>query len=161
MSLRNNFAKRTLCLGLVVALAGCASVPVGPNVAVMPAPGKPFDQFQLENAQCKDYARHELGTYPDELAGRQVAGGALAGAAIGAVAGAVIGHGHSSAAAVGAGVGAIAGTSAGAGNANRSNMTLQHRYDIAYQQCMYAKGNPLPGQAMPRYLPPPPPRPRS
>lgn len=36
----------------------------------------------------------------------------------------------------------------------------QRRYDVAYQQCMYAKGNQIPGMraATPyRYLPPPPP----
>jgi hypothetical protein len=36
---------------------------------------------------------------------------------------------------------------------------MQRRYDIAYQQCMYAKGNQLPGQAVRQNIPPPPPPP--
>ncbi|MHB1619506.1 MAG: hypothetical protein ACYCTY_05910 [Sulfuricella sp.] len=41
-----NFSKTALYVAFGVALAGCASTPVGPSVAVMPGPGKPFDQFQ-------------------------------------------------------------------------------------------------------------------
>jgi hypothetical protein len=41
-----------------------------------------------------------------------------------------------------------------------SGMTLQARYDMAYIQCMYAKGNAVPGVMMapgPSFAPPPPP----
>ena len=34
-------------------LAGCVSEPLGPRVAVMPAPNKPFDVFQQEQAMCE------------------------------------------------------------------------------------------------------------
>jgi hypothetical protein len=40
-----------------------------------------------------------------------------------------------------------------------SAMTLQERYDMAYIQCMYAKGNVVPGVLVapgPSYAPPPP-----
>ena len=64
----------------------------------------------------------------------------------------------------------VAGTASGAGQASFSGSEAQRRYDIAYQQCMYAKGNQLPGSAY-RYhatplppqtypYPPPPPPPR-
>lgn len=150
---------KTLCaLTTIAALTGCASVPVGPSVAVMPAPGKPFEVFQADNALCKDYARQQLGIEPDAVAQEQVASGAVAGALIGATAGAVLGGGHSDAVAAGAGVGVLAGTAAGAGEAGYSRMSLQRRYDISFQQCMYAKGNQVPGYPMPRYLPPPRPR---
>jgi len=41
-----------LGIGLML-LAGCTSVPLGPSVAVMPAPGKPFDLFVQEEAMCQ------------------------------------------------------------------------------------------------------------
>jgi uncharacterized protein YcfJ len=150
---------KTLCAVTAIAtLAGCATVPVGPSVAVMPAPNKPFEVFQADNALCKDYARQQLGVEPGAVTQEQVASGAVAGALIGATAGAVLGGGHSDAVAAGAGMGALAGTAAGAGQADYSRMSLQRRYDISYQQCMYAKGNQVPGYPMPRYLPPPRPR---
>ena len=88
----------------------------------------------------------------------------MAGTAIGAGLGATIGaaSGHVGAgAAIGAGTGLLAGTAAGAGAGQYSGWEAQRRYDIAYQQCMYAKGNLIPG--MPRrtrrYWNVPPPRP--
>ena len=35
-------------ISALVLLAGCTQVPLGPSVAVMPAPGKPFDLFVSE-----------------------------------------------------------------------------------------------------------------
>jgi hypothetical protein len=34
-------------------LAGCVSLPVGPSVAVMPAPGKPFEVFVADETVCR------------------------------------------------------------------------------------------------------------
>src|SRR5216683_2894689 len=84
--------------------------------------------------------------------------GADFGAAIGAAAGA-----PATGAAVGAGAGLLGGTTVGAGNAYGASISVQRRYDIAYMQCMYAKGNqiPVPGARQPAYTsaasPPPPP----
>ena len=154
-----NLSKSVLGAALAMALAGCASIPTGPNVAVMPGPGKPFDQFQADNAICRDFAQQQIGADPNKVAREQVITGAAAGAVIGAASGALMGHGHESAEAM-AGAGVIVGSAAGANAANASTTTLQRRYDIAYQQCMYAKGNLVPGFPAPRYIaPPPPPRP--
>jgi len=144
---------------LGVMLAGCASIPTGPSVAVMPGPGKPFDQFQQDNAICRQFAEQQIGANPNEVAQEQVITGAAAGAAIGAASGALMGHGHGDTTGPMAGAGLIVGSAAGANAANASTMTLQRRYDIAYQQCMYAKGNLIPGYPAPRYAPPPPPPP--
>jgi hypothetical protein len=38
----------------------------------------------------------------------------------------------------------LIGSAAGAGAAQRSSYTLQERYDMAYTQCMYAKGEKVP-----------------
>lgn len=148
--------KKAICLALAISLAGCVTTPTGPNVRVMPAPGKPFDQFQAENLVCKDFAQQQLGKDPSDLTQQQFLGGALAGAALGAAAGAILGQGSGSAVATGAGLGGVLGSAVGGSAAGDSRMTLQHRYDIAYQQCMYSKGNQVPGYAMPSYTPPPP-----
>jgi outer membrane lipoprotein SlyB len=144
---------------LAVVLTGCASIPVGPSVMVMPGPGKPFDQFQADQAICMQFAQQQIGVNPNEVAQKQVLTGAATGAVLGAATGALVGHGYDRTTASMAGAGLLFGTAAGAGAAGQSTMTLQRRYDIAYQQCMYAKGNQVPGYPMPAYLPLPPPPP--
>ena len=144
---------------LAVMLAGCASIPTGPSVAVMPASGKPFDQFQADNAICRQFAEQQMGANPNQVAREQVITGAATGAAIGAASGALMGNGHENQTESMAGAGLIVGSAAGASAANASTMSLQRRYDIAYMQCMYARGNLVPGYPAPRYTPPPPPPP--
>jgi len=48
------------------------------------------------------------------------------------------------------------GTAAGANADQVASGTAQHRYDLAYQQCMYAKGNQIPGWRRDADTPPPP-----
>lgn len=100
--------------GLGVFLSACASMPTGPSVAVMPAPGKPFEVFRQDDLVCREYARQQLGINSNEAANRQVVSGAAAGA----------------------GAGIMVGSAAGAGAASQTRMTLQQRYNIAYMQCM-------------------------
>ena len=145
-------------------LAGCtATTPSGPNVAVMPSPTKPFEVFQNDNYLCRDYASRSIGVDPYRNEQNQVVSSAVAGTAIGALAGAALGHGHGDSAAVGAGVGLLAGTAVGMDRAQYGNYRLQDRYDIAYMQCMYARGNQVPGYSSQRRysspMPPPPPPP--
>src|SRR4030095_4628250 len=52
------------------------------------------------------------------------------------------GHG----AAIGAGTGLLVGSAAGSNAAGYSYYDSQRRYDMAYTQCMYARGNQIPGQ---------------
>ncbi|MHB8622776.1 MAG: hypothetical protein ACYC9J_03780 [Sulfuricaulis sp.] len=155
------FSKSVLGAALAVALAGCASVPVGPTINVMPGSGKPFDQFNADNAVCREYASQQLGANPNEVARNQVLTGALAGAALGAVSGEIMGHGRSGPAQSMAGMGLLMGSAVGAGAAGESSNNLQYRYNLAYAQCMYSKGNQVPGYAAPAQysLPPPPPPP--
>lgn len=139
-------------------LTACTTpAPTGPNVAVMPAPNKPFEVFQQDNYYCQDYARNTIGVSTGQQEQQQIASSAVTGAAIGAVAGAALG-GHGDDAAAGAGAGLLAGTVVGMDRAQYGNRTLQERYDIAYMQCMYAKGNQVPGYSMQTALPPPPPQ---
>lgn len=142
-------------------LTGCAQLPLAPSVAVMPAPGKPFDLFMAEESLCRRYAEQQVGLSPQQAVEKNVATGAAAGTAIGAAAGGAIGAaaGHPGpGAAIGAGTGLLAGSAAGTSAGYGASWTLQRRYDIAYQQCMYAKGNQIPGFPA-VYTPPPPPPP--
>lgn len=149
---------------VVAGLAGCATAPMGPRVAVMPAPGKPFDQFVVEERSCRQYAEQSVGA-PNDAAAQNFAGAAVAGTVIGAAAGAAAG-GHEGAG-TGAAVGLVTGSAVGARQGAYASRDAQRRYDIAYEQCMYAKGNQLPGypyrQLAPEYrnapapYPPPPP----
>ncbi len=134
-------------------------LPVGPSVAVMPGPYKPFDAFVQDDAQCRGWAANAIGLPGHEAAAQSVAASTALGAAIGALAGAAGDGGRAvgAGAAIGAATGAMVGTQTGTVAA----WSVQQRYDIAYQQCMYAKGNQVPAYghrtpAMP--VPPAPPR---
>ncbi len=140
----------------LAALSGCASVPSAPSVAVMPAPNKPFEVFQEDNYVCRDYAQSQLSDVA--LASDHTAAGALGGALLGAAAGALIGQ-SGEAAGIGAGIGGLLGAADARDDWEYGDRGygLQRRYDIAYQQCMYSKGNQIPGyayQGMAAPLPP-------
>lgn len=149
----------------LLALGGCATLPNGPSVMAMPGTGKSFEQFRADDAVCRQFALEQIGgTTPNEASTSSGVKSAAVGAAVGAAAGALAG-GHRSAgegAAAGLVVGAVAGSAAG----QSSGYSAQRRYDDAYLQCMYAKGNAVPvsgrlvgGQrpAQPVMPPPPPP----
>ncbi len=97
---------RVLMLSSVLTLAACSTVPVGPTVMVLPGAGKALEQFQLDDAACRQWATQQMGTGGDAW-------------------------------------------------------MMQRRYDIAYQQCMYSRGNMIPGASPPPggSAPPPPPPP--
>lgn len=143
-------------LAAVVLLAGCVSQPMGPTVTIMPAPNKPFDVFADEQAGCEQYAAQQVAGGANQANAQQV-GTAAVGTVLGAGLGAAAGGGQG--AGVGAATGAITGTAIGAGPAAQAQMSLQERYNIAYEQCMYAKGNQVPGFVPTGSPPPPPPAP--
>jgi len=154
---------KNILLALTQLVAGaCATVPTGPSVMVLPPPGKPFDQFQAEDATCRQWARQQIGLSPQETINQNAATGAVIGTAIGAGLGAAIGAASGRAgagAAIGAGSGLLVGTASGANAGQVYGREAQRRYDIAYQQCMYANGNIIPGMRSvsrsQRTLPPP------
>jgi len=127
-----------------VLLAGCASVPKGPDVAVMPGPGKTLEQFEADDHLCRDYAGKSVKTSANQAGANTVGEGAVIGTLLGAAAGALLGMGHAGAVAGGAGMGLIIGSAEGSQGAGRAEGQIQRRYDIAYDQCMTTKGNPLP-----------------
>jgi YmgG-like glycine-zipper protein len=152
--------KAALLIGpAALLLSACASIPTGPNVMVLPGSGKGFEQFQADDAACRQWAAQQIGTTPERAATQSTVSGAAIGTATGAAVGAAVGAAAGSpatGAAVGAGVGLASGAAIGAGHAGSAHLTLQQRYDISYMQCMYAKGNQIPVRAAtPRYTAPP------
>ncbi len=149
-----------LLFGLVV-VSGCATIPTGPSVMVWPAPDKPFEVFQSDDAVCRQWASQQVGAKPGESAGQTLVGGAAIGTVLGAGLGAAIGAATGNFGAglgIGAASGAVVGTAAATGPAAGTQWQVQRRYDNAYLQCMYAKGNQVPGAVRTyRYVPPPPP----
>jgi hypothetical protein len=137
----------------VLLLGACANEPLGPTVPVMPAPNKPFDVFQGDQALCKQFASNEVAGGAQQANNRQV-GTAVVGTLLGAGLGAAIGGGRG--AAIGAGAGALGGTAVGAGPSQGAQNSLQQRYNLAYSQCMYSRGNQVPGFQPAGYPPPPP-----
>ncbi len=134
--------KIVCCIAML--LTGCASAPIGPRVAVMPAPGKPYEVFLSEDMLCRHYAAQSIGEEPSDAAAKSFAGSAAVGTAIGAAAGAMSG-GHEGS---GAAAGLVMGSMAGASQGSYAAQDAQMRYDLTYQQCMYAKGNQVPGMPM-------------
>jgi hypothetical protein len=143
----------------IVTLGACATIPSGPSVMVLPGSGKAFEQFQLDDAICRQWAETRTGPSPQEAASRTGVATAAVGTAIGAGLGAAIGAASGNpgiGAAIGAGGGLLGGTLAGADAAHASGHEGQRRYDVAYQQCMYARGNQIPGHvrtSRPAYVP--------
>ena len=172
---------KSLAIGTLAAatIAGCVSVPTGPSVMVLPGDGRPFDQFRADESDCRNFASYQTGS-AEQAQADSMARSAILGTVVGALAGVAIG-GNSNAAGTGAAIGLGMGAVAGSGAASQSAYSIQRRYDMSYQQCMYSKGHkvggyqarasrypyppapptyyvPPPGSA-PSYPPPPPPAP--
>jgi hypothetical protein len=146
-------------LGALVVLGGCVTVPVGPAVRVLPGAQKSLEQFQVDDGACRQFAYMAIGG-PDaaknaeNAAAANAVAGTLIGAATGAILGSVSNQGGQGAA-IGAGTGFLFGSAAGANSAGYSSYALQRSYDTAYMQCMFARGNQVPGYMAYRGPPPP------
>jgi hypothetical protein len=141
--------KRNLISLAAVVLGGCVTAPTGPSVLVLPAPGKTFERFQTDDMICRQWAAQQSGSSAQEMANRNTASGAAVGTIIGAGAGALLGgaSGHAGeGAAIGAGSGLLIGAASGSSAGQAYGWEVQQRYDNAYVQCMYAKGNQIPGR---------------
>ena len=88
--------KKLLVAAAALALAGCETAPpapMGPSVLVLPGSSKTFDQFRVDDNECRNYATTQI--------------------------------------------------------SGDSSISLQRRYDYAYQQCMYARGHQVPSAVRP------------
>ncbi|AEG00224.1 glycine zipper family protein [Methylomonas methanica] len=151
----------------LLGLVGCAHMPNGPSVMVLPGSRMSFEQFQQDDYECRQYASGSVGGSPNQAASESRIGSAVIGTALGAAAGAALGGGGG--AAIGAGTGLVAGSLVGMGEGRETAYATQEGYDNAYIQCMYAKGHrvPISGQFSDAFrasptasappIPPPPP----
>lgn len=157
------FMGMRVALAAVLVMSGCVTMPSGPSVLVLPGSGKSFESFQADDYVCRRWAEQQIGMTAQETAQDNTVKGAAVGTMIGAGAGALLGaaSGHAGAgAAIGAGSGLLMGTAVGAGSGEEYGWEAQRRYDYAYVQCMYSKGNEIPGavhqyRIRKRALPPP------
>jgi len=149
-----NSAKILAAGTAIVLLAGCATRPLGPTVQVYPAPYKPFDVFQRDQFDCRQFASSQVAGGAEAVNDNAIATTAV-GTALGLALGAATGSGR--AAAVGAATGAVVGGAVGANETARGQFGLQQRYNISYAQCMYSHGNQVPGFQAAAGAPPPPP----
>jgi len=160
---------RTLRVTLLAAsslmLGACTVMPTGPSVMALPGTGKSVGQYQVDAAECRQYADAVIaasGGGTAAAADNSAASTAAAGAVLGAATGAIIGSATGQAgqgAAIGAGTGLLFGAAAGSPYTAMSSWQLQRGYDSAYLQCMYQRGNRVPmpqdyarGPSRPVYL---------
>ena len=97
-------------VGAALVLGACASIPTGPSVLVLPGDGKSFEQFQTDDAVCRQWSAQQTGTTTERTSSQST----------------------------------ISGAAIGASRTDAAGTSVQHRYNIAYMQCMYAKGNQIP-----------------
>jgi len=153
---------------MILSLGACATMPTGPSVMSLPGEGKTFEEFRADDAVCRQFAFEQIGGVSGQQAAQNSAvTSAVVGTAIGAAAGAAIGSvsgDMGAGAAIGGGAGLLYGSAAGSSYAAGSYYETQRRYDHAYLQCMYMKGNQVPGyrrrlssEPARSYPPPPPP----
>lgn len=130
-------------------LTGCAQTPLGPTVQVMPGPGKSFDAFQTDQSSCKVFAANQVRGQAEQSNQRAV-GAAVLTTLLGAGLGAAAGGGWGAAgqgAGIGAAAGAATGTAVGADMSASDQYNIQVQYDNSFSQCMYSKGEMVPGYA--------------
>jgi hypothetical protein len=155
-----------LGVGAAAALGGCAVAPTAPTVMVLPGAQTSPAQFHADNIACQQQAQALLAGNV-QAANDQAAANVVVGTVIGAAVGALVGQGshHSNnSVAWGAGTGLLLGSAAAGGSSQASSYSLQQRFNIAYMQCMYLRGNQVPGQIRtrsqtpavppPNYMPP-------
>jgi hypothetical protein len=168
LAMKNNLKIGTVLISILL-LSACASMPNGPSRMALPGKGKSFDEFQVDDRSCMQFAQSHIGgSTANQVSNDTFAKNAVLGTVVGTALGAALG-GHEGAG-VGAVTGLIFGSSIGASEADESAHSAQNNYDNAYTQCMYAKGHQVPvsGHIMtqqqsppsnyvPPNIPPPPP----
>jgi hypothetical protein len=132
----------TASLIAAVLISGCATAPMGPTALVMPAQGKPFEVFAREQAMCKQFAGGEVDGDATMMNMKQFGSAAIS-TALGAGLGAAV-RGRRGAEAGGA-MGAMVGAASASNGSARDQNNLQGRYNLAYTQCMYSRGNQIAG----------------
>lgn len=100
----------------IAVLAGCVPAAMAPTVVVTPGPGKSAAYFAADQTGCAAQANQQMAPVI-QAANTQLVGNALLGVT----------------------------PSQTAQSTQSAQATLQQQYNIAYSQCMYAKGDIVPG----------------
>jgi peptidoglycan hydrolase-like protein with peptidoglycan-binding domain len=103
--------------------------------------------FAADQTACKTFAAQQVQGQADAANRQAIGAGALA-TVVGAGAGAAIGGGGrytGRSAAAGAGLGIATGAAIGAQTSQNAQGVIQLQYDNAYAQCMYTRGDQVPG----------------
>src|ERR1700760_92355 len=134
----------------VLALSACAvAPPQGPSVMALPAQGKSFEAFQQDDVACRGFGTQQTGgAWAAQAANNSAVGSAVLGTALGAGLGAALGSvggAVGAGAAIGGATGLLAGRAVGARNSQGAGANVQGRYDTAYTQCMYSRGDTVQG----------------
>jgi uncharacterized protein YcfJ len=101
----------------------------------MPAQGKSMETFQQDEGYCEQYANERATGKVQQANDNELRNGVI-GAALGAGLGALAGD--TKGAVAGGIIGGVLGGSSGAGY---DQHRVQRTYDVAYAQCMTARGN--------------------
>jgi hypothetical protein len=125
----------------LVLVSGCAEQPTGPIVAVMPGHGKSMADFQKDDYDCRGFASDRVAGRAESANDRAILS-AIIGAGLGAALGGAAGGGTG--AGIGAAAGGLAGTAVGSHQSTNKQYDIQRQYDVAYSQCMAARGNNAP-----------------
>ena len=131
----------------LLVLAGCAQTPTNATIAVSPGPAKSFEAFQADQGYCRQFAQAQVAGLAEQANRTTMigaGGGALGGAALGAAGGAIGGNAGAGAA-IGALAGVALGTAGGAYASSQQQAATQGQFNTAYAQCMYSRGNDVPG----------------
>ncbi len=158
--MRTSLIPAILIAAVALVLSACAVAPTAPSVMVLPGSQKTASQFQADSDACQQQAQ-ALFANEAQAANNQAGTNVVVGTVIGAAAGALLGQGSYNPSAVagwGAGAGLLIGSTAAGGSSQYASYSMQQRFDIAYMQCMYLRGNQVPGQVTYRrqaMVPPP------
>jgi hypothetical protein len=147
----NILARNTLSAASLALLAACAATPLAPTAGVTPGPGKSAADFAADVEGCKATAAGSVKGQVD-AANQKAALGAAGGLALGAITGGALGTSTAN-----AGDAATAGAQASA----QAQGSIQQQYDANYNNCMFAKGDVVPGMAPPVAVAEAPPQPVS
>ena len=118
-----NVLRLILCLGFLTTFAGCTTSSL-PGRPIVDMKGVNSAAYQTDLAECHEYAK-------EVEAGKQVAIGAVAGAAVGGLMGASVGYGEAARRSAGAGA-----TYGGA----RSGVRALHESNKVVRNCLRNRG---------------------
>lgn len=124
----------------VLVMAGCAQVPIGPTVQVMPGSGKSYAVFQADQSSCTLAAQQRTRGHVDASNNR--AAGVIAASAL---AGAATSYAYGERASVGAAEGGATGAVIAGEMGANDQYSIQRLFDMTYGQCMFARGHQVEG----------------